>query len=127
MRAFGAVTRANWHLLLTAFANPWIAGGICLLILFFVSYLDALSWADLTYVLPATAFGYVLTALLAKVILGEGVPLTHWLGIGLITIGVGFVATGPSVTTGESSSGASSNSIDAGPVSVLNRDAESEV
>jgi drug/metabolite transporter (DMT)-like permease len=121
MRAFGAVTRANWHLLLTAFANLWVVAGICLLILFFVSYLNALSWADLTYVLPATAFGYVLTALLAKVLLQEGVPLTHWVGIGLITIGVGFVATGPPVTTTKPSHAATPN-LSAPSIAVCNQD-----
>jgi drug/metabolite transporter (DMT)-like permease len=98
MRDFGAVTGANWRQLLTVFWNPWVVGGICLLILFFCSYLTALSWADLTYVLPATALSYVLMALLAKVVLQENVTPAHWLGIGLITLGVGFVATGPSLT-----------------------------
>ena len=98
MRDFGAVTPDNWHRLLTALVDPWVLVGICLLILFFCSYLTALSWADLTYVLPATALSYVLMALLAKVFLHENVTLEHWLGVGLITIGVGFVATGPSLT-----------------------------
>lgn len=98
MRDFGAVTSANWRLLLTVLWNPWVATGICLLILFFCSYLTALSWADLTYVLPATALSYVLMALLARVCLHENVTPGHWLGIGLITLGVGFVATGPSLT-----------------------------
>lgn len=102
MRSFGAVTAENWPRLLTAFTNLWTLTGIILLIAFFVSYLNALSWADLTYVLPATALGYVLTAFLAKLLLQEAVPLTHWAGILLITIGVGFVATGPSATTSES-------------------------
>jgi uncharacterized membrane protein len=98
MRDFGAVTSANWHLLLNVLKDPWILAGIALLILFFCTYLTALSWADLTYVLPATALSYVLMALLAKVFLHEQVTLSHWLGIGLITAGVGFVATGPSIT-----------------------------
>lgn len=98
MRDFGAVTSANWSHLLTALGNPWIVGGICLLIGFFGSYLTALSWADLTYVLPATAVSYVLMALLGKFFLHENVTPSHWLGIALITLGVGFVATGPSVT-----------------------------
>ena len=45
--------------------------GICLLILFFCSYLTALSWADLTYVLPATALSYIFMVLLARVFLHE--------------------------------------------------------
>jgi drug/metabolite transporter (DMT)-like permease len=98
MRDFGAVTSANWRLLLTVLWNPWVVTGICLLILFFCSYLTALSWADLTYVLPATALSYLLMALLARAFLHENVTPGHWLGIGLITLGVGFVATGPSLT-----------------------------
>jgi uncharacterized membrane protein len=98
MRDFGAVTSANWRQLLTVLWNPWVVAGVCLLILFFCSYLTALSWADLTYVLPATALSYILMALLARVFLHENVTPGHWLGIGLITLGVGFVATGPSLT-----------------------------
>ena len=78
--------------------NPWVLTGICLLLLFFGSYLTALSWADLTYVLPATALSYVLMALLAKLFLNEHVTASRWLGIALISAGVGFVASGPSVT-----------------------------
>jgi hypothetical protein len=48
--------------------TPWIALGIALLIGFFASYLTALSWADLTFVLPATAFGNVLVALCRAVL-----------------------------------------------------------
>jgi drug/metabolite transporter (DMT)-like permease len=98
MRDFGAVTASNWRLLFTAIANPWIIGGICLLILFFCSYLSALSWADLSFVSPATALSYILMALLAKFFLRENVTSSRWLGIGLIVIGVGFVAAGPSLT-----------------------------
>lgn len=103
MRDFGAVTSSNWHLLLRAIADPWIIIGICFLIGFFCAYITALSWADLTYVLPATAISYVLMALLSKVFLHEDVTLTHWLGIALITAGVGFVATGPSLTVATTS------------------------
>ena len=100
MRDFGAVSLANFGGLFTALLNPWILLGITLLILFFASYLTALSWADLTYVLPATAISYVLMALLAKLLLHEQVTLSRWAGIALITAGVGFVATGPELTTG---------------------------
>jgi uncharacterized membrane protein len=78
--------------------TPWIAVGIALLIGFFASYLTALSWADLTYVLPATAFGNVIVALLSKYWLHEPISLERWAGIVLITVGVGFVAHGPSLT-----------------------------
>jgi drug/metabolite transporter (DMT)-like permease len=98
MRDFGAVSTANIGSLLTVLLNPWIIVGIGLLILFFASYLTALSWADLTYVLPATAISYVLMALFAHLLLHEHVTVNRWIGILLITAGVGFVATGPERT-----------------------------
>ncbi|MGC2271743.1 MAG: hypothetical protein WA539_07145, partial [Candidatus Sulfotelmatobacter sp.] len=72
---------------------------ILLLLAFFATYMTALSWADLTYVLPATSLGYVLLALVARFVLHEHVSPLRWLGIALITGGVGFVAGGPSLTT----------------------------
>jgi drug/metabolite transporter (DMT)-like permease len=78
--------------------NPWVAVGILCLLGFFASYMTALSWADLTYVLPATSLGYVLLALIAKFFLHEQVTATRWLGIGLISAGVGFVTQGPALT-----------------------------
>ena len=82
-------------LLLVALCAPL---GIALLIGFFASYLTALSWADLTFVLPATAFGNVIVALLAHFWLHEPISIERWAGIVLITLGVGFVANGPSLT-----------------------------
>jgi drug/metabolite transporter (DMT)-like permease len=81
--------------------NPWVAVGIVLLLAFFASYMNALSWADLTYVLPATSLGYVLLALVAKFALHEEVSPLRWLGIALISGGVGFVAGGPALTAHE--------------------------
>lgn len=101
MKQVGEVSVHNLHHLLFALLNPWVIGGITLLVLFFVSYLTALSWADLTYVLPATAIGYVLMALLARFFLHEHVSPLRWLGIILITAGVGFVAGGPEITVHE--------------------------
>src|ERR1700678_4007874 len=78
--------------LIAAVFTPWIAAGIALLIGFFASYLTALSWADLTYVLPATAFGNVIVALLSRFWLHEPISWQRWLGVMLITVAVGFVA-----------------------------------
>jgi drug/metabolite transporter (DMT)-like permease len=78
--------------------NPWVALGIFFLLGFFAAYMTALSWADLTYVLPATSLGYVLLALSARFFLHEQVTTMRWLGIGLISAGVGFVTQGPALT-----------------------------
>ena len=98
MTSLPPITLAHPISLIGAVFTPWIAAGIVLLIGFFASYLTALSWADLTYVLPATAFGNVIVALLSKYWLHEPISLYRWAGIVLITIGVGFVAQGPSLT-----------------------------
>ncbi|MGD0293534.1 MAG: EamA family transporter [Terracidiphilus sp.] len=92
------ITLAHPTTLITAVITPWIALGIALLIGFFASYLTALSWADLTFVLPATASGNVIVALFARFFLHETISLERWAGIVLITVGVGFVAQGPSLT-----------------------------
>jgi drug/metabolite transporter (DMT)-like permease len=98
MAAMPPITLAHPASLIAAVFTPWIALGIALLIVFFASYLTALSWADLTFVLPATAFGYVIIALLSRFWLNESISLERWAGIALITLGVGFVAQGPSLT-----------------------------
>jgi len=85
-------------LLFGAFKNVWILGGIALLIGFFACYLTALSWADLTFLMPATAFGYVIVALLSRFWLHEHLSIWRWLGIVMIVCGVGFMANGPSRT-----------------------------
>lgn len=98
MRHMPAITLAHPFALIAAVFTPWIVLGIALLIGFFASYLTALSWADLTYVMPATAFGNVIVALLSRFCLGESISWQRWTGIVLITMGVGFVAQGPSST-----------------------------
>jgi drug/metabolite transporter (DMT)-like permease len=95
MKDFGEVSPQHLLHIFAALLNPWIFLGILFLIAFMSAYLTALSWADLTYVLPATAFGYVFIALIAKFLLHEQVSSTRWLGIALISAGVGFAATGP--------------------------------
>ncbi|MDE3105778.1 MAG: EamA family transporter [Acidobacteriota bacterium] len=98
MRQVGPVSLQHLGLLLAALRNPWVITGILLLLGFFASYLTALSWADLTFVLPSTAFGYVVVALLARFWQHEHISLYRWAGIVLIVSGVGFVAGGPSLT-----------------------------
>ena len=92
------VSLHNLSALLLAILNPWVALGILFLLTFFACYMSALSWADLTYVLPATSLAYVLVALIGHFRLHEEISPTRWLGIVLIAAGVGFVAAGPSVT-----------------------------
>jgi drug/metabolite transporter (DMT)-like permease len=98
MSKLPAISLEHPGTLIAAVFTPWVAAGIALLIGFFASYLTALSWADLTFVLPATAFGNVIVAVLSKFWLHEAISWQRWAGIALITVGVGFVAQGPAVT-----------------------------
>ena len=95
MKSFGEVSPQHLAHIFSAVLNPWVFLGIFFLLAFMASYLTALSWADLTYVLPATAFGYVFIVLIARFLLHEHVSPMRWLGVFLISAGVGFAATGP--------------------------------
>jgi drug/metabolite transporter (DMT)-like permease len=98
MTEVGSISLNHLPELILAILNPWVAAGILCLLGFFAAYMTALSWADLTYVLPASSLGYVLLALIAKFMLHEQVTTTRWLGILLISGGVGFVTQGPELT-----------------------------
>ena len=80
--------KVGWHVL----ANPWIILGVLLLITFLAAYLTALSWADLSFVLPATAPGYILTAILSQVFLHEVISPLRWAGTLFIVLGTWLVA-----------------------------------
>jgi drug/metabolite transporter (DMT)-like permease len=88
---FGSVFR---YLLLVV-SNPWIIFGTALLILFMIGQLSLFTWADLSYVLPVTASGYIVTAILSRVFLHENVSNMRWAGVVIIAFGVMLVAETP--------------------------------
>ncbi len=98
MKQIGPVSVHHLSTLLLAMKVPWIWAGIVLLLGFFASYLTALSWADVTFVLPATSLAYVVVALLSRFWLHEHITTSRWLGIFCIVAGVGFVTRGPAYT-----------------------------
>jgi uncharacterized membrane protein len=73
-------------------SNGWMILGVALLLVFLAAYLTALSWADLSFVLPATAPAYLINAGLSKIFLHESVSLTRWSGTVLIVTGTWLVA-----------------------------------
>ena len=75
-----------------AISSPWVLLGVALQASFFFLYLALLSRADVSQVLPLTALDYVVVAVLAQWILGEGVTVARWAGIVLITAGVFLVS-----------------------------------
>jgi uncharacterized membrane protein len=87
---------------ITALFQPWAALGVALLVLWMMSRMALLSWADLSYVLPVTSIGYVLVALLGRAFLHEQIGVKRWSGILLIVAGVALVsaATPPQTEQG---------------------------
>ena len=98
MKTIGPISIWDLHHLIPAVFNPWVALGILFLLIFFAAYSTALSWADLTFVLPATSLSYVLVAIMGALLLHEHITPAHWTGILLVSCGVGVVAGGPAST-----------------------------
>ena len=90
---------------ITVLFHPWVALGVVLLILWMTSRMTLLSWADLSYVLPVTAIGYVLVALLGHLLLNEQIPVKRWAGSVLIVAGVALVSLGTAPRTHTPESG----------------------
>ena len=92
MRQVGRLVSFSPAAYVRAVFNPWVALGISLLILWLFSHMALLSWADLSYVLPVTSFGYVLSALAGRLFLHEEISRWRWAGILMIMAGVALVA-----------------------------------
>lgn len=92
MKQVGAI--ASWtpadicHLFFRAFISATIWLGMASFVVFFVAYILVLSWADYSYVQPASALSYVLVTLLAQFVLHETITSTRWTGVLLICVGV---------------------------------------
>jgi uncharacterized membrane protein len=80
--------------------SPWVLLGTMLLILWLLSRMTLLGWADLSYVLPVTAMGYVLTAMVGRYFLGEAISYQGWAGTVLIVAGIILVGMTQANTTG---------------------------
>ena len=95
MRRFGSLVGGSPLDYVRVFLEPYVALGVTLLVAWMLSNMALLSWADLSYVLPVTAIGYVLVAFAGIAFLGERVSTARWAGIVLITVGVALVGRTP--------------------------------
>ena len=77
--------------LIRALFTPWVALGVVLLIIWLLSRIAFLSWADLSYVLPVTSLGYAANALMGHFLLGEHITTARWSGTALIIAGTVLV------------------------------------
>ena len=111
LRAFGNLSMAwgakhlpaklagNPLVYVRAMLDPAIALGVAMLIVALLVRLALLSVADLSFILPMTAVGYVLAAVLGKFFLHEQVSLQRWLAVCLIFGGAALVGGTPHSTT----------------------------
>ena len=103
MKEFGAIP--NWspavlgHLFVGIFTSGMIWLGIACLIGFFIAYTLVLTWADYSFVQPASSFSYGVVALLGHFMLGEVIRPMRWAGILVICCGVLIVGHTPPRTT----------------------------
>ena len=80
------------HYAFIVFTSPLVWLGTACMIGFFICYISVLSWADYSYVQPATALTYGIVALLGKYVLAEKISFLHWMGILVVCVGVGFIS-----------------------------------
>ena len=92
---------ANPLVYLRAMLDPCIAFGIVMLIVALLVRLALLSVADLSFILPMTAIGYVLAAVLGRFFLHEAVSPQRWLAVALIFAGAALVSSTPQTTAGK--------------------------
>jgi uncharacterized membrane protein len=87
-----SVTQAG---LVHSFRMAMTSGTIWLAILFLfgfmLSNMTVLSWADYSYVMPASAIGYAAVTFVGMTLLGETVSPRRWMGVALICLGVFLV------------------------------------
>jgi drug/metabolite transporter (DMT)-like permease len=106
MKQIGAVRIASAmglvRLLIKIFTSGWIWMGIGVSLLYLGCFMVVLSWADYSYVAPASSTVYAVVPLVGHFLLGEKVAPLHWVGILIICAGVGLVRhTEPSTTRQE--------------------------
>ena len=85
---------------LRALVSPYFLLGVTLLIVWLLSRMTLLSWADLSYVLPVTSIGYVLTTFIGKYVFFETITWQRWLGTlciigGMVLVGRTCPRTAP--------------------------------
>jgi drug/metabolite transporter (DMT)-like permease len=93
MKHFTQVLSVNPFVYLRAMLNPFVALGIAALILGLLTRMALLSLADLSFVLPLTATGYIVSTLLGRFFLSEQVTSGAWLGTVLIFFGTALVSS----------------------------------
>ena len=103
MKSVGSLSSARILDLVPIAARVLMSGyiwlGILCLLIFFTVHMLLLTWADYSYVQPASSLSYVSITMLSYLLLGEVISPLRWLGVTVICLGVFLVGrTSPSTT-----------------------------
>jgi len=83
------IGNSSWFSLLPrAVESPTVWLGTVLLMVSFILFASSLSWADLSFVIPAVSMEVALNVVLASYFLHEVISLTRWAGVLFISVGV---------------------------------------
>jgi uncharacterized membrane protein len=99
MKHSASLLSGSMYAHLLTIANPFVAGGVLLLVLTLLIRIATLSVADLSFILPLTAVGYVFSTALGRFVLAEAVTRTQWMGTILICLGASLVTSEQRVST----------------------------
>jgi drug/metabolite transporter (DMT)-like permease len=98
MKTIGEVEDFRPHaiarVILRALRVGWMWAGVGLMATAFFSLLGALSFLNVSFVVPMTALSYVTGAFGAVFFLRERVSPRRWVGVGLVAVGVTLVILG---------------------------------
>lgn len=78
--------------LIKAFSRPFVLLSVALTVVSALSWLSALSKAELSFAYPFSIVSYVLILLISSLILKEHVSIMRWIGVIIIGIGIFIVS-----------------------------------
>ena len=99
MKHLAQIMSINPVAYLQAMLNPFVFAGIVLLVLALLTRMALLSVADLSFVVPLSGAGYVLSSLLGRFFLREHISVVGWVGTLLIVLGTIVVGSSSEKTT----------------------------
>jgi drug/metabolite transporter (DMT)-like permease len=83
-----AITRLLYHLA----QNRLVIAGLAAMAISFASLVMLLSIAPVSFAIPATAAGFLLETIFAKIVLKEHVTWKRWIGATLVALGVALLS-----------------------------------
>jgi len=74
--------------ILTYLLQPAVAGGLAVYAIGTVLWVFAVSKREISYIFPLSALNYVIVGVFGRLLFGEAIPNSRWLGISIVVLGV---------------------------------------